>query len=174
MSSSRNTQGARTHTPAVVKKEEKKKTEQQQTHDLSDDRDIYRQHRLMYAPANTLIREYGTCSSSTVKVAVFIQLFVTRCTLPICGGVTKVAAFPNSMWRTMMWHEASLTSQSAKMEQRMLCMLLFHPVLLYSGIVLTVSSNGMIEVLVNAAVSASVRFTSTLWNHWRHNLCVNI
>lgn len=38
--------------------------------DLSDDRDIYRQCRMIYAQANTLIRKFGMCSGS-VKTALF-------------------------------------------------------------------------------------------------------
>ena len=40
------------------------------TDDLSDDRDIYRQYRMVYAQSNMLIRKFGMCSSY-VKVALF-------------------------------------------------------------------------------------------------------
>ena len=135
----------------------------------------------MYAPANTLIRKYGMCSSSTVKAAIFIQLFVTRSYAAHLRRSYKSRSLPklHVAYDDVAWGFSDFSKCQDGVAHVVHVAVPSVPAVLRHRTYRcmrrsTVSSNGMIEVLVNGAVSASVRFTSTLWNHWRHNLCVNI
>ena len=63
------------------------------TSDLSDDKDIYRQRRMLYAQANMIVRKFSMCSAS-VKFTLF-KAFCT-CILSTCGGAREGAVCRNS------------------------------------------------------------------------------
>ncbi len=139
--------------------------------DLSDDRDIYRQRRKLYAQANMLSLKFSIRS-----VSVKISLFRAYCTplytayLWCCNkqdSIRKLTVAYNDSMRLLL--RAPRSSSASHMFvsvgvptcSAVLCNLMYRFMCRASE-----SENDIIAVLANP-LRSSVRFSSRLWNHWQ-------
>ena len=138
--------------------------------DLSDDKDIYRPCRRLYAQANMLCRKFSMCS-----VPVKISLFRAYCT-PLytahlwCrykqGNIRKLTVAYNDSMRLML--RAPRSSSASHMFVSVgvpTCSAVLRNLMYTFMCRASESENDLIAVLVNP-VRSSVRFSSRLWNHW--------
>ena len=147
------------------------------TDDLSDDRDIQRQYRMMYAQANMLIRKFSMCSSS-----VKITLFETFCTPMYTAHLWRryksrsmqklKVAYNDGMRLLLKVPRRSSASQMFVNVGVSTCPAVLRNFMYSFMCRISVSPNSIITALVNPAMS-TVRFTSRLWNHWRFSLYAN-
>ena len=146
------------------------------TNDLSDDRDILRQRRKLYAQANTLIRKFNFCS-----VPVKISLFKAYCT-PLYtahlwrhykkGSLQKMTVAYNDCMRLLLGAPRCCSASQMFVEINVpTCPAVLRNLMYRFMCRLTDSVNIIIETLSNPAKS-SVRLTSKLWSHWRSSLYV--
>ena len=141
------------------------------SNDLSDDKDIYRQRRKLYAQANMLCRRFSMCS-----VPVKISLFRAYCT-PLytahlwCrykqGSIRKLTvAYNDSMRLLLRAPRSSSASQMFVSVGVPTCSAVLRGLMYGFMCRASESENNLIAVLANPLCS-SVRFSSRLWNHWR-------
>ena len=146
------------------------------TDDLSDDRDIFRQCRAMYAQANTLIRKFGMCS-----VHVKTTLFKAYCTPMYTAhlwrqykksSIQRLTVAYNDGMRLLLkvprWSSASQLFVSVGVPN---CSAVLRNLMYRCMCRLSDSVNNIISTLTNPTQS-SVRFTSKMWNLWRLSLYV--
>ena len=146
------------------------------THDMSDDADLGRQCRRLYAQGNTLVRKFHICSTE-VKVT----LFKTYCT-PLytahlwsryrkCSMKKLTVAYNDCMRILLRVPRFLSASQMFVNMQVPTCQAVLRN-LMYKFICrLDKSENTIINVLVNPAKS-DVRFSSMLRKHWHKQLYV--
>ena len=148
------------------------------TADLSDDRDIRRQYCMMYAQANMLKRKFSMCSLS-VKTTLFKAFCTPMYTAHLWrrykkSSMQKLNVAYNDGMRLLLhmsrWSSASQMFVSVNVPT---CPAVLRNLMYRCMCRLSESCNGIITTLVNPTMSA-VRFTSTLWNHWRLSLYANI
>ena len=141
------------------------------SNDLSDDKDIYRQRRKLYAQANMLCRRFSMCS-----LPVKISLFRAYCT-PLytahlwCrykqGSIRKLTvAYNDSMRLLLRAPRSSSASQMFVSVGVPTCSAVLRGLMYGFMCRASESENNLIAVLANPLCS-SVRFSSRLWNHWR-------
>ena len=147
------------------------------TNDLSDDRDIFRQRRKLYAQANTLIRKFNFCS-----VPVKISLFKAYCT-PLYtahlwrrykkGSLQKLTVAYNDCMRLLLKAPRCCSASQMFVDINVpTCPAVLRNLIYRFMCRLTVSRNSIILALSDPAKS-SARLTSKLWSHWRSSLYVN-
>ena len=144
--------------------------------DLSDDKDINRQCRMLYAQANTLLRKFSMCSED-VKIALFrtyctpmytAQLWrryrkssMQRLTVAYNDCMRLLLKVPRCSSASQLFVSVNVPNCSAVLRNLMFrCMCRVHN-----------SGNSIIVAISNPGLSA-VRFSSRLWNHWRFSLYV--
>lgn len=144
------------------------------TDDLSDDRDIFRQRRMMYAQANMLIRKFSMCSGS-VKTTLFRAFCTPMYTAHLWRryrkcSMQKLNVAYNDGMRLMLkvprWSSASQMFVSAGVPT---CSAVLRNIMYRCMCRLTDSVNSIILTLTNPTLS-SVRFFSSMWNHWHFSL----
>ena len=144
--------------------------------DLSDDKDIYRQCRMLYAQANMLLRKFSMCS-----VAVKTTLFRSYCT-PMytahlwhryrkCSMRKLTVAYNDCMRLLLKVPRCSSASHMFVSVGVPTCSAVLRNLMYRCMCRLYDSENGIIVALTNPALS-TVRFTSRLWSHWRFSLYV--
>ena len=146
------------------------------TDDLSDDKDIARQCRKLYAQSNTLVRQFHMCTPD-VKV----NLFRTYCT-PLYTAhlwfnyfkysMTKLTVAYNDAMRFLLQVPRYLSASQMFADLHIpVCQAVCRN-LMYKFITrLGKSENCIISCLVNPAHSDTV-YNSKLWAHWRNQLYV--
>ena len=139
--------------------------------DLSNDKDILRQRRKLYAQANILCRKFSMCSVP-VKVALFKayctpfytahlwcrykQESMRKLTVAYNDGMRLLLGAPRSSSASSMFVGVGVPTCSAVLRN-----------LMYKFMCrASESENDVITALTNPAYS-SVRFSSRLWKHWR-------
>ena len=139
--------------------------------DLSDDKDMYRQCRRLYAQANTLCRKFMSCSVP-VKLTLFrtfctplytAQLWcryrqssLRRLTVAYNDSMRLLLRIPRSCSASHMFVNTGISTCPAVLRN-----------LMYRFICrLDISKNVIISALCNPKHS-SVRFASSMWCHWR-------
>ena len=146
------------------------------SNDLSDDKDIYRQRRKLYAQANMLCRKFSMCS-----VPVKISLFRSFCT-PLytaqlwCryrqGSIRRLTVAYNDCMRLLL--RAPRSSSASQMFVSVgvpTCSAVLRNLMYRFMCRASESVNDIIAVITDPTRSA-VRFSSRLWNHWRTCLYV--
>lgn len=140
------------------------------TEDLSDDEDIYRQCRMMYAQANTLVRRFGACTAEVKKT-----LFKAYCTALYTAhlwsnykrvSIRKLNVAYNDCLRILLkkprWESASQMLVSAGVKTFYAALrCLMHRFICR----LNVCENIIIRSLTSVKLSAT-RYQSELWRHW--------
>ena len=139
--------------------------------DLSDDKDINRQCRKMYGQANMLARKFNMCSTA-VKVALFRAFCTPLYTAHLWrvyrkSNMKKLTVAYNDGMRMLLriprWSSASQMFVNVGVPT---CHALIRNLMYRFMCRLTASENSIIQALVKPGLS-SVRFSSTLWRHWR-------
>ena len=148
------------------------------TDDLTDDRDIQRQCRKLYAQANMLIRKFHMCSTD-VKAS----LFRTYCT-PLytahlwCSyrkaSIQRLKVAYNDALRLFLHvprhHSASTLFVSMDIPT---CHALLRN-LMYKFICRLEASKNSIIVAIVDPTKSSTKYFSSLWRHWRKSLYANL
>ena len=146
------------------------------TNDLSDDKDIYRQQRKLYAQANTLCRKFSMCSTS-VKVSLFKAYCTPLYTAHLwChykqSSIRKLTVAYNDSMRLLLRVPRSSSASHMFVSLGVpTCTALLRNLMYRFMCRISESENDLIAVLNNPARS-SARFSSRLWNYWRACLYV--
>ena len=146
------------------------------SNDLSDDKDIYRQRRKLYAQANMLSRKFSMCS-----VPVKISLFRSFCT-PLYTAhlwcryrqesIRRLTVAYNDCMRLLLRvPRSSSASQLFVSVGVPTCPAVLRN-LMYKFMCRASESDNDIITVITDPTRSSVRFTSRLWNHWRTCLYV--
>ena len=148
------------------------------TDQMSDDDDIYRQCRSMYAQANILVRKFSMCTEG-VKMALFRSYCTSLYTAQLWAkykkaSLQKLQVAYNDAMRILLkrprWSSASEMFVAARVNT-------FNAVLrnvMYKFMCrLDVSENSVIIGLTNPRKSCT-RYTSSLREHWHKNLYGNL
>ena len=141
------------------------------TNDLTDDKDILRQRRKLYAQANMLCRKFNMCSL-TVKTALFRAYCTPLYTAHLwCrykrGSIRSLTVAYNDCMRLLLGVPRS--SSASAMFVRVgvpTCSALLRNLMYRFMCRVSVSGNDLINVMADPSRS-SVRFFSSLWAHWR-------
>ena len=139
--------------------------------DLSNDMDIYRQRRKLYAQANTLCRKFSMCS-----VPVKIALFKAYCT-PLYTAhlwcrykkesMRKLTVAYNDSMRLLLGAPRSSSASSMFVSVGVPTCSAVLRNLMYKFMCRVSESENVIIVAVTNPACSSVRFSSRLWKHWR-------
>ena len=143
---------------------------------MTDDKDIYRQRRKLYAQANMLSRKFSMCT-----VPVKVSLFRSICT-PLYTGhlwcryrqesIRRLTVAYNDCMRLLLRvPRSSSASQMFVSVGVPTCPAVLRNLMYKFMCRATESVNDIITVITDPTRS-SVRFTSKLWNHWRTCLYV--
>lgn len=144
--------------------------------DLSDDKDIYRQRRKLYAQANMLLRKFSMCSFN-VKCSLFKAFCTPMYTAHLwCGykksSLQKLTVAYNDTMRMLLklprWFSASYLFAVSSVPS---CEAVLSNLMYKFMCRLDSSGNGIIDNLVNPARN-SLRYYSKLRKHWRECLYV--
>ena len=140
------------------------------TDQLSDDDDLYRQRRILYAQANMLGRKFHSCSPE-MKVNLFRAYCTPLYTAPLWVKFKKASMYKlqvayNDCMRILLkkprWSSASELFCSVRVYT-------FHALLrnlMYKFMCrLNDSMNSVIMLLCNPSLS-STRYQSAFWKHW--------
>ena len=146
------------------------------SNDLSDDKDISRQRRKLYAQANMLCRKFSMCSA-TVKIALFRAYCTPLYTAHLwCrykrGSIRSLTVAYNDSMRLLL--RAPRSSSASHMFVSVgvpTCPAVLRNLMYRFMCRASESENDLIAVITNP-IRSSVRFFSSLWNHWRTCLYV--
>ena len=144
------------------------------TNDLSDDRDIYKQRRMLYAQANVLVRKFSMCSAP-VKATLFKTFCTPMYTAHLWRRFKKSSmqklnvAYNDAMRLLLKVPRCSSASEMFVSIGVPTCPAVLRNIMYRCMCRLSVSANGIILILTNPLLS-SIRFGSKLWNHWRVSL----
>ena len=141
------------------------------TDDLTDDKDILRQRRKLYAQANMLCRKFSMCSV-TVKVSLFKAYCTPLYTAHLwCryrqNSMRKLTVAYNDCMRLLL--KAPRSSSASHMFVNVgvpTCPAVLRNLMYKFLCRVCESVNDILVVLTNHERS-SVKFSSSLWNHWR-------
>ena len=148
------------------------------TNDLSDDRDIYRQRRMLYAQANMIVRKFSMCSAS-VKSTLFKAFCTPMYTAHLWRRYRKSSmqklkvAYNDGMRLLLKVPRCNSASQMFVNIGVPTCSAVLRNLMYKCMCRLSDSANSVILILTNPLLS-SVRFVSKLWNHWRVSLYTHL
>lgn len=140
------------------------------TDQLSDDEDIYRQCRILYAQANMLVRKFHMCSAN-VKVHLFRTYCTPLYTAPLwckykVATLQKLKVAYNDALRILLKKPRSTSASLLCSQVHVSTFQALMRNLMYRFICrVNNSENSLIMMLANPGFSV-VRYQSSLWKHW--------
>ena len=141
------------------------------TDQLSDDDDLYRQRRMLYAQANMLRKKFYYCSNN-VKINLFRAYCTPLYTAPLWvkykqKSIQKLQVAYNDCMRLLLRVPRSSSASQMFVSVGVPTFSALLRNLIYRFMCRASESENYIIAVITDPIHSSTRFSSGLWHHWR-------